>query len=159
MEEKAKTDGERIVTVNRKARHDYEILEIFEAGIALVGSEVKSLRAGRANLKDGFARIEKGELFLVNAHISPYEAASRSGHDPERARKLLLHRAEIDKLAGKVNERGLTLVPLKIYFKNGRAKVELGLGRGKKAYDKRESIKRREMLRETDRATRVRRDA
>lgn len=159
MGEKAKTDGERIVTVNRKARHDYEILEIFEAGIALVGSEVKSLRAGRANLKDSFARIEKGELFLVNAHISPYEAASRFGHDPERARKLLLHRAEIDKLTGKVNERGLTLVPLKIYFKNGRAKVELGLGRGKKAYDKRESIKRREMLRETDRAIRVRRDA
>lgn len=159
MAEKPKTGGERIVTVNRKARHDYEILDRFEAGIVLVGSEVKSLRLGRANLKDSFARIEKGEVFLVNAHISPYEAASRFGHEPERARKLLLHRAEIDKLAGKVNERGLTLVPLRIYFKDGRAKVELGLGRGRKSYDKREAIKRREMERETDRAMRARRDA
>ena len=159
MGEKGQKDGERIVTVNRKARHDYEILETYEAGMVLVGSEVKSLRAGRVNLKDSFARIERGEVFLMNAHISPYEAASRFGHEPERSRKLLLHRAEVDKLTGKVKERGFTLVPLKIYFKNGRAKVELGLGRGKKAYDKRESIKRREMLRETDRAIRTRRDA
>jgi SsrA-binding protein len=124
----------------------------------LIGSEVKSLRAGRVNLKDSFARVDRGEAYLVNAHISPYEAASRFGHEPERTRKLLLHRAQIDKLAGKVNERGLTVVPLKIYFKNGRAKVELGLGRGKKAYDKRESIKRREMQREADRAIRTRRN-
>jgi SsrA-binding protein len=156
--EKPKSDGERIVTVNRKARHDYEILETYEAGLVLIGSEVKSLRAGRVNLKDSFARVDRGEAYLVNAHISPYEAASRFGHEPERTRKLLLHRAQIDKLAGKVNERGLTVVPLKIYFKNGRAKVELGLGRGKKAYDKRESIKRREMQREADRAIRTRRN-
>ncbi len=149
--------GDRLVTDNRKARHEYEILETYEAGMVLTGSEVKSLRAGRANLKDSFARIGRGEAFLLNAHISPYAAANRFGHDPERERKLLLHRAEIDKLTGRVQERGLTLVPLKIYFKNGRAKVLLGLGRGKKAYDKRESIKKREMQREADRAMRVRR--
>jgi SsrA-binding protein len=157
MAETAKHDGDRPVTENRKARHDYEILETFEAGMVLTGSEVKSLRAGRANLKDSYARIDRGEAFLVNAHISPYAAASHFGHEPERARKLLLHRAEIDKLTGRVQERGLTVIPLKIYFKNGRAKVLLGVGRGKKAYDKRESIKQREMQRETDRATRVRR--
>jgi len=149
--------GDRLVTENRKARHDYEILETFEAGMVLSGSEVKSLRAGRANLKDSYARIERGEAFLWNAHISPYAAASHMGHEPERARKLLLHRAEIDKLTGRVQERGLTVIPLKIYFKNGRAKVLLGVGRGKKAYDKRESIKQREMQREADRAIRVRR--
>jgi SsrA-binding protein len=151
-ERKKGGEGEPIVTVNRKARHEYEILETFEAGMVLVGSEVKSLRDGRANLKDSYARVDHGEVFLLNAHISPYAAANRFGHEPERTRKLLLRRQEIDKLTGKVNERGLTLVPLKIYFKNGRAKVELGLGRGKKAYDKRESIKRREMEREADRA-------
>ena len=145
------------VTVNRKARHDYEILETYEAGLVLTGSEVKALRAGKANLKDAYARVDRGEAFLWNAHISPYAAASRFGHEPERTRKLLLHRAEIEKLIGRVQERGLTLVPLKLYFKNGRAKVELGLGRGKKAYDKRESIKEREMKREADRAVRVRR--
>jgi SsrA-binding protein len=153
----ARRDGERAVTVNRRARHDYEILETYEAGIMLTGSEVKSLRDGRANLKDSFARVDRGEVFLLNAHISPYAAASRFGHEPERNRKLLLHREEIDKLAGKVNERGFTLVPLRIYFKNGRAKVALGLGRGKKSYDKRQSIKEREMRREADRAMRVRR--
>jgi SsrA-binding protein len=152
-----KPPGDRLVTENRKARHDYEILETFEAGMVLTGSEVKSLRAGRANLKDSYARIERGEAFLWNAHISPYAAASQFGHEPERARKLLLHRAEIDKLTGRVQERGLTVVPLKIYFKNGRAKVLLGVGRGKKAYDKRESIKQREMQREADRAMSVRR--
>ena len=149
--------GDRLVTENRKARHDYDILETFEAGLVLTGSEVKSLRAGRVNLKDSFARVDRGEAFLVNAHVSPYAAASRFGHEPERARKLLLHRAEIDKLTGRIQERGLTLVPLKIYFKNGRAKVLLGVGRGRRVYDKREAIKRREMERETDRAVRVRR--
>lgn len=157
MAKKDDSTADPVVTVNRKARHDFEILETFEAGIALLGSEVKSLRDGRVTLKDSFARVDRGEVFLVNAHISPYAAASRLGHEPERARKLLLHREEIDKLAGKVNERGLTLVPLRVYFKNGRAKVTLGLGRGKKAYDKREAIKRREMERETDRAMRLRR--
>jgi SsrA-binding protein len=149
--------GDRLVSENRKARHDYEILETFEAGLVLTGSEVKSLRAGRATLKDSYARVDRGEAFLHNAHISPYAAASHFGHEPERERKLLLHRAEIDKLTGRVQERGLTIVPLKIYFKNGRAKVLLGVGRGRKAYDKREAIKRREMDREADRAVRVRR--
>ena len=157
MAETPKHAGDRPVTENRKARHDYEILETFEAGMVLTGSEVKSLRAGRANLKDSYARVNRGEAFLMNAHISPYAAASHFGHEPERNRKLLLHRAEIDKLLGRIQERGLTVVPLKIYFKNGRAKVLLGVGRGKKAYDKRESIKKREMEREADRAVRVRR--
>ena len=157
MPEAEKTSGDRLVTENRKARHDYEILETFEAGLVLTGSEVKSLRAGRANLKDSYARIDRGEAFLLNAHISPYAAASHFGHEPERNRKLLLHRSEIDKLNGRIQERGLTVIPLKIYFKNGRAKVLIGVGRGKKAYDKRESIKEREMQREADRAVRVRR--
>jgi SsrA-binding protein len=155
--EAEKTSGDRLVTENRKARHDYEILETFEAGMVLTGSEVKSLRAGRANLKDSYARIDRGEAFLLNAHISPYAAASHFGHEPERNRKLLLHRSEIDKLNGRIQERGLTVIPLKIYFKNGRAKVLIGVGRGKKTYDKRESIKQREMRREADRAMRVRR--
>jgi len=125
--------------------------------LVLTGSEVKSLRAGRANLKDSYARIDRGEAFMLNAHISPYAAASHFGHEPERNRKLLLHRSEIDKLNGRIQERGLTVIPLKIYFKNGRAKVLLGVGRGRKAYDKRESIKKREMEREADRAMRARR--
>ena len=156
MSEAEKTSGDRLVTENRKARHDYEILETFEAGMVLTGSEVKSLRAGRANLKDSYARIDRDEAFLLNAHISPYAAASHFGHEPERNRKLLLHRAEIDKLNGRIQERGLTVIPLKIYFKNGRAKVLIGVGRGKKSYDKRESIKKREMERDADRAMRVR---
>ena len=156
MPEAEKTSGDRLVTENRKARHDYEILETFEAGMVLTGSEVKSLRAGRANLKDSYARIDRGEAFLLNAHISPYAAASHFGHEPERNRKLLLHRSEIDKLNGRIQERGLTVIPLKIYFKNGRAKVLIGVGRGKKSYDKRESIKKREMERDADRAMRVR---
>ena len=156
MPEAEKTSGDRLVTENRKARHDYEILETFEAGMVLTGSEVKSLRAGRANLKDSYARIDRGEAFLLNAHISPSAAASHFGHEPERNRKLLLHRSEIDKLNGRIQERGLTVIPLKIYFKNGRAKVLIGVGRGKKSYDKRESIKKREMERDADRAMRVR---
>jgi SsrA-binding protein len=155
--EPEKTAGDRVVAENRKARHDYEILETVEAGLVLTGSEVKSLRAGRANLKDSYARVDRGEAFLMNAHISPYAAASQFGHEPERDRKLLLHRAEIDKLVGRVQERGLTVIPLRLYFKAGRAKVLLGVGRGRKAYDKREAIKKREMDREADRATRVRR--
>jgi SsrA-binding protein len=147
---------DRVVATNRRARHEYEILETFEAGMVLTGSEVKSLRAGRANLKDSYARIDRGEAFLLNAHISPYAAASHFGHEPERNRKLLLHRSEIDKLNGRIQERGLTVIPLKIYFKNGRAKVLIGVGRGKKSYDKRESIKKREMERDADRAMRVR---
>ncbi len=146
--------AQRDVTVNRRARHDYFIEESVEAGLVLTGSEVKSLRAGKAQLKDSYGQIKKGEVWLFNAHISEYAAAAQFGHDPVRARKLLLHRREIDRLAGKVKERGLTLVPLRIYFKHGRAKVELGLGRGKKLYDKRAAIKERDVRREMARAAR-----
>ena len=148
--------AQRDVVVNRKARHDYHIEESIEAGVVLTGSEVKSLRAGKGQLKESYARIDRGEMWLVNAHISEYAAASYLGHEPTAARKLLLHRREIDRLTGKVKEKGLTLVPLRIYFKDGRAKVEIGLGRGKKLYDKRESIKERETKREMDRASRRR---
>jgi SsrA-binding protein len=145
----------RTVTVNRKARHDYFIEETVEAGLVLTGSEVKSLRDGRANLKDSFARITNGEAFLVNAHISPYDAASHQNHEPTRSRKLLLHRREIDRMTGKTREKGLTLIPLRVFFNaRGRAKVELGLGRGKRQYDKRAAIKEREARRETQRAMR-----
>ncbi len=145
----------KTVTVNRKARHDYFIDETVEAGIVLTGSEVKSLRDGRANLKDSYARVDRGQAVLLNAHISPYDPAHRDNHDPTRTRRLLLHRREIDRLEGKLNQRGLSLVPLRLYFnERGRAKVELGLGRGKKQYDKRQSIKEREARRETDRALR-----
>jgi SsrA-binding protein len=146
----------RLITQNRRALHDYEILERVEAGLVLVGPEVKSLRAGRANLSDAYAVIRRGELFLVNAHVSPYENASRENPDPRRERKLLLHRTEIVRLAGKVAERGLTLVPLSLYWKGGRAKVELGLARGKRRIDKRETLKRREQEREIERAVRDR---
>lgn len=142
----------RDVTVNRRARHDYHIEETLEAGIALVGSEVKSLREGKANLKDSYGRVERGEVWLLNAHISPYDPASQFGHDPLRARKLLLHRREINRLGTKVKERGYTLVPLRIYFRNGRAKVEMALAHGKRRHDKRAAIREREVRREMDRA-------
>ena len=148
--------GPENIAVNRKARHDYFIDETVEAGIVLTGSEVKSLRDGRANLKDSFARVSRGEAFVVNIHISPYDPAHRDNHDPTRSRKLLLHRLEIDRLEGKLNQKGLTLIPLRIYFNaRGRAKIELGLGRGKKHYDKRQTIKEREAKRETARAMRT----
>lgn len=143
---------EKIVCVNRRARHDYFIEETYEAGLVLQGSEVKSLREGKANLKDSYARILKGEAFLLNAHISPYSAANQFNHEPTRTRKLLLHQQEIRRLAGRVQERGLTLVPLKLYFKNGRAKVELALARGKKLYDKRETLRRKTAEREMERS-------
>jgi len=146
--------AQRDIAVNRRARHDYFIEETIEAGLVLSGSEVKSLRAGKAQLKDSYGRINRGEVWLVNAHISEYAAAAQFGHEPTRSRKLLLHRREIDRLAGKVKERGLALIPLRLYFKHGRAKVELGLARGKKLYDKRASIKERETRREMDRAIR-----
>jgi SsrA-binding protein len=151
-------DGVKIITINRRARHDYFIEETIEAGLVLTGSEVKSLRAGKAQLKDSHARIERGEAWLANAHISEYNPAAQFGHEPVRKRKLLLHAREIDRLTGKVKEKGLTLIPLRMYFKNGRAKVELGVARGKKQYDKRETIKERETDREVDRAMRRRRD-
>jgi SsrA-binding protein len=144
--------GEKIVCVNREARHNYFIDEIYEAGLVLLGSEVKSLRDGKANLKDSYARIQKGEAFLVNAHVSPYPGANQFNHEPTRPRKLLLHQREIERLTGKTKEKGLTLIPLRLYFKNGRAKVELGLARGKKLYDKRETLKRKMAEREVERS-------
>ncbi len=142
----------RDISVNRRAFHDYAIGERYEAGLVLTGSEVKSLRAGRAHLKDAYARFFGDELFLVGAHISPYAPASQFGHDPERHRKLLLRRLELDRLRTRIQERGLTLVPLRLYWSKGRAKAELGLGRGKKFYDKRASIQERTERREIDRA-------
>jgi SsrA-binding protein len=138
----------KIISTNRKAHHLYHILENFETGIALVGTEVKSLRLGRANLKDSYAMVKNGEVYLHNMHISPYEQAGHFNHDPTRTRKLLMHRREIKKLLGKTVERGLTLVPLKLYFKGNVAKVELALAMGKKIYDRRKDIKDREVQRE-----------
>ena len=144
----------KLVATNRRARFEYEILDTVEAGLVLLGPEVKSLRAGKANLSDAYAIIRNGEAWLMSAHISPYAQASRENPDPRRQRKLLLHRSEISRLQGKVAERGLTLVPLELYFKNGRAKVRLGLARGKRRHDKRETIRRHEQEREMDRITR-----
>ena len=150
--------GRKLITSNRRALHDYEILETVEAGIVLVGPEVKSLREGRANLSDSYAVLRRGEAFLVNAHVSPYDKAGRDNPEPRRERKLLMHRAELARLGPKLAERGFTLVPLSLYFKAGRAKVELGLARGKKQYDKREALKKREQDREIERAKRASRD-
>lgn len=149
-------EGEKTVCVNRRARHDYSIEETFEAGLVLKGSEVKSLRDGKANLKDSYARIQKGEAHLLNTHISPYPAANQFNHEPTRSRKLLLHKKEIERLTGKTKERGLTLIPLRLYFKDGVAKVELGLARGKKLFDKRETLKRRAAQREVERSLKSR---
>ncbi|HOV86774.1 MAG TPA: SsrA-binding protein SmpB [Syntrophobacteraceae bacterium] len=144
----------RLVCRNKKAYFEYEILETFEAGMMLLGTEVKSLREGRANLKDSYARIKKGEVFLYDLHISPYPHASYNNHEPERVRKLLLHGFEIKRLQGKTQERGLSLIPLKIYFSHGRAKAELALARGKKLHDKRESLKKKDEARELQRLRR-----
>ena len=146
----------QVVARNRRARHDYQILDTFEAGIALLGPEVKSLRNGKASLTDGYALIRRGEVFLANVHVGPYEKAWRENAEPRRERKLLLHRAEISRLKGKLAERGLTLIPLQLYFTGGRAKVELGLCRGKRRYDKRQSIRERETERDLQRALRGR---
>ncbi|MCL6612593.1 MAG: SsrA-binding protein SmpB [Peptococcaceae bacterium] len=143
---------EKTVTVNRRARHEYHIIETFEAGIELKGTEVKSLRAGKANLQDSFARVENGELLLYNMHISPYDQGNRFNHEPKRARRLLMHKQEVLRLLGKVREKGFSLIPLRVYFKNGWAKVELALARGKKLYDRREDIAERDARREMERA-------
>lgn len=143
---------DRPIAQNKKASHDFHIEETYEAGIVLTGTEIKSIRNRRVNLKDSFAKISNGEVWLSNMHISPYEQGNRHNHDPVRARKLLMHRKEIDKLIGITKEKGYTLVPLKIYIKNGVAKVLLGLGRGKKKYDKREDLKRKDAKREVERA-------
>jgi SsrA-binding protein len=140
-----------LVASNRRALHDYEILEKVEAGLVLLGPEVKSLREGRANLSDSYAVLRRGEAFLLNAHVSPYDKAGRDNPDPRRERKLLLNKGEITRLAGKVAERGLTLVPTRLYFSNGRAKVEIALARGKEQRDKREAIREREQRREMER--------
>ncbi len=146
-----------MITVNRKAYHDYHIQESLEAGIVLKGSEIKSVRAGKVNLSDAYAKPENGELWLHNSHIASYDAASYNTHEPIRPRKLLLHRKEIDILSSKVIQKGLTLVPLKLYIKHGVAKLELGVARGKKVYDKREAIARRDAEREMERALKHRR--
>ena len=147
----SKNQGKTIAQ-NRKARHNYFIEETFEAGLVLQGTEIKSIRAGKVNLKDSFARISRGEAFIHNLHISPYEQGNRYNHDPTRARKLLLHRKQINKLIGETQQAGYSLVPLKIYIKNGFAKVLIGLGKGKKQYDKREDLKRKQAQRDMDRA-------
>jgi len=143
--------GVKIVFTNKKARFLYEIIEIFEAGLVLQGTEVKSLRLGKGNLQDSYATIKDGEMFLYNMHISPYDQGNIYNHEPDRIRKLLLHKQEIKRLTGKVVERGMTLVPLKIYFKNGRAKVELGLARGKSLVDRRKDIAKRDEQRMIER--------
>ena len=148
---------EKVISTNRRAFHDYTILETFEAGLVLRGTEVKSLRESQVNFKDCYATIDNNEAWLVGCYITPYHHGSDANHDPERRRKLLLHRREIGRLLGKVAERGLTLIPLRLYFKEGRAKLELGLARGKKSHDKRESIKRKDIERDTRQAVRDRR--
>jgi len=157
---KEKTDREKAQTniaENRKAYHDFHLLETFEAGLVLLGTEVKAIREGRVNLRDSFARVEDGEVFLYNVNISPYSHRGYADHEPLRRRKLLLHRDEIRKLIGKTVEKGMTLVPVRFYFKNGRVKVAVSLAKGKKEYDKRETIKRREVDRETRAAIKSRR--
>jgi SsrA-binding protein len=148
--------GEKLVASNRRAHHNFDILETHEAGLVLQGTEVKSLRDSRADLKESYARIEGNEAWLLGLHISPYAQGNRANHDPLRPRKLLLHRGEINRLLGKIMEKGLTLVPLRLYFKQGRAKVEIGLARGRKTLDKRHAIREREETREVHRALRER---
>jgi len=152
----AEEDDSRPIADNRKAFHDYHILETFEAGIALLGTEVKGIREGRANLRDSYARVEKGEVWLFNVHINPYSHRGYVDHDPRRKRRLLLHKHEIRKLIGKTVEKGLTLVATKMYFKNGKVKVEIALAKGKQDHDKRETLRRREADRETRAAVKER---
>jgi SsrA-binding protein len=147
--QEAREQARRVIAENRKARHDYHILETWEAGVALLGTEVKAIREGRVNLRDSYARPQRGEIWMMNVHISPYSHRGYAGHVEKRERKLLLHAHEIRKLIGRTAEKGLTLVPLEMYFKNGRVKVLLALAKGKQAHDKRETIRRREVDRET----------
>ena len=153
----AADQGLKMIARNRRARHDYHIEEVYEAGLVLTGTEVKSLRAGRASLTDGFGQISDHEVWLHNVHIPEYTQGTWTNHEPRRTRKLLMHRREIDKLASETTERGLTLVPLALYFKDGKAKVELALARGKRSYDKRQDLAARDAAREVDRALRRRR--
>ena len=153
----AREEAQAYIAENRKAFHDFHLLETFEAGLVLLGTEVKAIREGRVNLRDSYARVEDGEVFLYNVNISPYSHRGYADHEPLRRRKLLLHRDEIRKLIGKTVERGMTLVPVRLYFKGGRVKVAVSLAKGKKEYDKRETIKRREVDRETRAAVKSRR--
>jgi SsrA-binding protein len=153
----AREQGHKIIARNRRARHDYHIEDVYEAGLVLTGTEVKSLRAGRASLVDGFGQIAGGEVWLHNVHIPEYTQGTWTNHEPRRIRKLLMHKKEIDRLSRETAERGLTLIPLSLYFSDGRAKVELALARGKRTYDKRHELARRDAAREVDRALRRRR--
>ncbi|MTV50303.1 SsrA-binding protein SmpB [Heliobacillus mobilis] len=148
------SEGQKVLCDNRRARHDYHIEEAYEAGMALTGTEIKSLRQGKGNIKDAFARVENGEVLLYNMHISPFEQGNRYNHEPRRTRKLLLNKSEIRKLGAAVQQKGLTLVPLRVYLKRGLAKLELAIARGKKLYDKREDIAKRDAQREIARAVR-----
>ncbi len=151
-----KDDAGRLIADNRKALHDYHIIETFEAGVVLLGTEVKSIREGSVNLRDSYARLDNGEVWLLNLHIGPYSHSGYASHEDRRQRKLLLHKAEIRKLTGKVAEKGLTLVPLRMYYKAGRVKVAIALAKGKQLHDKRETIRRREVDRETRAAVKAR---
>ncbi len=152
-----KHSGEKVFATNKKAFHDYFIMEKFEAGISLLGTEVKAIREGRLNLKDSYALVQGGEAFLFNCHISPYSHGNRENHEPTRTRKLLLHQKEIKKLIGRTQEKGLALVPLRVYLKRGKVKIELGVARGKKQIDKRETVRRKEADREARAAMKHRR--
>lgn len=147
----AERSGKKFIAHNRKARHEYEIMETFDAGLVLTGTEIKSVRAGKVSMSDAFARPERGEMWLVNMHIAPYEEGNRFNVESRRTRKLLLHKREIERITGRINERGLTVVPLAVFLQNGYAKLELGLGRGKKIYDKRQDIAKREQNRDLQR--------
>lgn len=151
-----KGQGGKVLAQNRKARHDYTIIDTIEAGIVLKGTEIKSIRAGRINLKDGYATIRNGEIYLQNVHISPYEQGNNFNHDPVRTRKLLMHKRQIARLIGETKTSGVTLIPLKVYIKDGYAKVLIGLAKGKKKYDKREDLKRKDQQREIQRAMKAR---
>jgi SsrA-binding protein len=157
VEQSEREKAQKSIAENRKAFHDFHLLESFEAGVVLLGTEVKAIREGRVNLRDSFARVEDGEVFLYNVNISPYSHRGYADHEPLRRRKLLLHKSEIRKLIGKTVEKGMTLVPVRLYFKDGRVKVSVSLAKGKKDYDKRETIKRRESDRETRAAVKSRR--
>jgi len=155
-EKSEREKAQRVVADNRKAFHDYHVLETWEAGLVLLGTEIKAIREGRVNLRDSYARVENGEVWLANVHISPYSHSGYSSHEERRQRKLLMHKHEINKLTGLVREKGLTLVPLQLYFKNGRLKASVALVKGKQAHDKRETIRRREVDRETRAAVKAR---
>jgi len=155
-EKSEREKAQRVVADNRKAFHDYHVLETWEAGLVLLGTEIKAIREGRVNLRDSYARVENGEVWLANVHISPYSHSGYASHEERRQRKLLMHKHEINKLTGLVREKGLTLVPLQLYFKNGRLKASVALVKGKQAHDKRETIRRREVDRETRAAVKER---